>query len=131
MQCSRCCCVFPHNCGYFNRKKYQYVTVNLWSEKKANANTILTNKHSAWYLYSKSWTQRVSIGCEPILHRNFQNKSSKCHCCEFIVLAILGFSSVAKGGRGGHSPPIGMPTKMQNKKNTTFLALLRLSFALD
>ena len=41
-------------------------------------------------------------------------------------------SSVARGGgRGGYSPPIGLPTKMQNKKNTTFLALLRLSFALD
>ena len=42
-------------------------------------------------------------------------------------------SSVARGGggRGGYSPPIGLPTKMQNKENTTFLALLRLSFALD
>ena len=33
-------------------------------------------------------------------------------------------------GRGGYSPPIGLSTKMQNKKNTTFLALLRLFFAL-
>ena len=42
-------------------------------------------------------------------------------------------SSVAGGGGGGDysPPPIGLPTKMQNKKNTTFLALLRLSFALD
>ena len=40
-------------------------------------------------------------------------------------------SSVARGGRGGYSPPIGLPMKMQNKENTTFLALLRLSFALD
>ena len=41
-------------------------------------------------------------------------------------------SSVARGGGGaGCSPPIGLPTKMQNKENTTFLALLRLSFALD
>ena len=32
-------------------------------------------------------------------------------------------SSVARGG--GYSPPIGMSTKMQNRKNT-FLALLRL-----
>ena len=37
-------------------------------------------------------------------------------------------SSVARGGGGGggYSPPIGLPTKMQNKENTTFLALLRL-----
>ena len=40
-------------------------------------------------------------------------------------------SSVARGGGGGYSPPIGLPTKMHNKENTTFLALLRLSFALD
>ena len=45
-----------------------------------------------------------------------------------------GISSVARGegGRGGAiAPPIGLPTKMQNKENTTFLAHLRLSFALD
>ena len=41
-------------------------------------------------------------------------------------------SSVARGGAGGAiAPPIGLPTKMQNKENTTFLALLRLSFAPD
>ena len=38
-------------------------------------------------------------------------------------------SSVA--GEGATALPIGLPTKMQNKKSTTFLALLRLSFALD
>ena len=38
-------------------------------------------------------------------------------------------SSVAGGGGGGgYIPHIGLSTKMQNKKNTTFLALLRLSF---
>ena len=38
-------------------------------------------------------------------------------------------SSVARGwGRGGYSPPIGLSTKMQNKKNNMFLALLRLLF---
>ena len=42
-------------------------------------------------------------------------------------------SSVARGGgRGGYSPPpIGMSTKMQNEQNTTFLALLRLFYALE
>ena len=39
-------------------------------------------------------------------------------------------SSVAKGG-GGVVPPIGQLTKMQIKENTTFVALLRLSFALE
>ena len=39
-------------------------------------------------------------------------------------------SSVAGGG-GGYIPPIGLSTKMQNKKNTTFLALQKLSFALE
>ena len=42
-------------------------------------------------------------------------------------------SSVVKGVGGGrdYSPPIGMSTKMQNEKNTTFLALLRLLNALE
>ena len=40
--------------------------------------------------------------------------------------------SVARGWEGGgYSPPIGMSTKMQNGKNTTFLALLRLFYALE
>ena len=39
-------------------------------------------------------------------------------------------SSVAGGG-GGYIFPIGLLTKKQNKKNTTFLAFLRLSFALE
>ena len=44
------------------------------------------------------------------------------------------FSSAARGGGGGEGyspPPISLPTKMQNKENTTFLALLRLFYALD
>ena len=42
------------------------------------------------------------------------------------------YSSIARGrgARGGYSSPIGMSTKMQNEKNTTFLALLRLFYAL-
>ena len=35
------------------------------------------------------------------------------------------------GWRGAIVPPIGMSTKMQNEKNTTFLALLRLLNALE
>ena len=42
-------------------------------------------------------------------------------------------SSVARGGAGGGGAiaPIGMSTKMQNEKNTTFLALLRLFYVLE
>ena len=40
-------------------------------------------------------------------------------------------SSSATRGGGGYSPPIGLSTKLQNKKNTTFLALLILFFALE
>ena len=40
-------------------------------------------------------------------------------------------SSVARGGKGGYSPLIDMSTKMQNGKNTTFLALWRLFYALE
>ena len=39
-------------------------------------------------------------------------------------------SSVARERGGGAVAPIGMSTKMQKKKNTTFLALLRLFYAL-
>ena len=38
-------------------------------------------------------------------------------------------SSVATGG--GYTTPIGMSTEMQNGKNTMFLALLRLFYALE
>ena len=41
------------------------------------------------------------------------------------------YSSVARGEGGAIAPPIALLTKMQNKENTTFLAFLRLSFALD
>ena len=47
-----------------------------------------------------------------------------------VVLRVrVTFSSV--GGRWGYSFLIGLSTKMQNKKNTTFLTLLRLVFALE
>ena len=42
------------------------------------------------------------------------------------------FSSVGGGGGGGViAPPIGLTTKMLNKEDTMFLALLRLVFALE
>ena len=46
-----------------------------------------------------------------------------------VVLRIRVTSSSIGGG--GYRPPIGLSTKMQNKENTTFLALLRLVFALE
>ena len=52
-----------------------------------------------------------------------------------VVLRVrVTFRSVGGGGGGEFiAPPypIGLSTKMQNKKNTTFLALLRLVFALE
>ena len=46
-----------------------------------------------------------------------------------VVLRVrVTFSRV---GGGGYSPSIGLLTKMQNKENTSFLALLRLVFALE
>ena len=41
------------------------------------------------------------------------------------------YTSIARGGSGDYSPPIGLPTKNQSNKSTMFLALLRLSFALE
>ena len=38
------------------------------------------------------------------------------------------FSSVGGGGGGGYRSRIDLSTKMQNKENNTFLALLRLVF---
>ena len=47
-----------------------------------------------------------------------------------VVLRVrVTFSSV--GGGGGVLTPIGLSTTMKNKKNNTFLALLRLVFALE
>ena len=48
-----------------------------------------------------------------------------------VVLRVrVTLSSVGAGG-GGYRSPIGLSTKMQNKKNTTFFALLRLFFAME
>ena len=44
---------------------------------------------------------------------------------------LLLISNVATGVGGKLKPsPIGLPTKMQNNENITFLALLRLCFVL-
>ena len=49
-----------------------------------------------------------------------------------VVLRVrVSLSSVGGGGGGGCRSPIGLSTKMQNKKNTTFFALLRLFFAME
>ena len=55
------------------------------------------------------------------------SKNNDCHF-EVQRVSSIAASSVA---RGGYSPPIGVSTKMQNKKNITFLALLRLFYALE
>ena len=46
-----------------------------------------------------------------------------------VVLRVRVTSSSIDGGV--IDPPIGLSTKMQNKENITFLALLRLVFALE
>ena len=48
----------------------------------------------------------------------------------FFWMGQIKNSSVARKVQGASPPPIDLPTKMQNNKNTTFLALLRLYFAL-
>ena len=48
----------------------------------------------------------------------------------YIIIILVQSSNVARGA--GYSPPlIGMLTKMQNGKNTMFLALLRQFYALE
>ena len=56
-------------------------------------------------------------------------KSPKCQGPSAMDIRIG--NNMASSVAGGGFPPIGLSTKMQNKKNTTFLALLRLSFALE
>ena len=47
-----------------------------------------------------------------------------------VVLQVrVTFSSV--GGEGSYRPPIGLSTILRNQQNSTFLALLRLVFALE
>ena len=63
----------------------------------------------------------------------YTEKSSSNQTKFFFILAALHFGEIqreqlrSQGGRGGggrlYPPPIGMSTKMQNEKNTMFLAL--------
>ena len=69
----------------------------------------LTYARSLIYISFYSLTSRTCIDTvEMIIKKKF--------------IAMVSFcSSIARGG--GYSPPIGMSNKMQNGKNTTFLAL--------
>ena len=81
------------------------------------------SKNSINWLWFVEWIIRLIEGRQKV---GSTNPSSVCNCRACI--------SVARGrGRAGrgYSPPIGLSTKMQNKKNTTFLALLRLFIALE
>ena len=68
----------------------------------------------------------------PIIWLYSPNNLSMVYICipptNLTLVCIWAHSSVAKGG---YTPPLGLSTKLQNKKNTTFLALLRLFFALE
>ena len=89
--------------------------------------------------YSTSGYNLIQIGVNTVFSGSAKQPTFFGFKFEFAALvqsmALLFFyrelSSVAMGDGGVTPPPIGLPTKMQNKKNTTFLALLRLSFALD
>ena len=45
-------------------------------------------------------------------------------------VSFVNHSSIARGGAIA-PPPMDMSTKLQNEKNTTFLALLRLFYVLE
>ena len=64
----RRCYVSPLNCGYFNRKRCRWATRNL---------------------YTRCWTQRVSIGCDPTLLALLQ------HRLTFFVLPRSSFEFAA------------------------------------
>ena len=49
-----------------------------------------------------------------------------------MIRVVVAYQTLAYPDGGEHSSPLtGLTTKMQNKKNSTFLALLRMSFAVE
>ena len=83
-------------------------------ERQCSQNVLLSTNFSLFQykLYYRFWT----------LHIIPRENSLICHL----------FSSVARGGRQSSPPnPVDLLAKTQNKINTTLLALLRLSFALE
>ena len=71
----------------------------------------------------------------PELNSNRQTSVSCARCHNYLKRSRVGsihnieqYRSRRGGDGGCFSPPIGLSTKTQNKKNTTFLALLRLFF---
>ena len=77
------------------------------------------NKDISWKTKTKIFPKTQTIK----IRTNLKNKD--------VMAAMPIASSVARGGYSPPPPPIGMSTKMQNEKNTTFLALLRLFYALE
>ena len=69
----------------------------------------------------------VSVAC------NFLKTITTDKLYQRIDLYVNLHTSTVARGEGSYSPPhlVVMSTKMQNEKNTTFLALLRLFYALE
>ena len=66
-----------------------------------------------------------------VLQDQFYDHQNHSSARDLFQKMALSQSVAEPGGRRGYSPPpIGMSTKMQNKTNTTLLALLRLFYAL-
>ena len=85
--------------------------------------------------YSTSGSNLIQIGVNTVFSGSAKQPTFFGFKFEFAALvqsmALLFFyrelSSVARGA-GELSPPIGLPTKMQNKKNTTFFSTSKTLF---
>ena len=68
-----------------------------------------------------------------VLQDQFYDHQNHSSARDVFQKMALSQSVAEPGGRRGYSPPspIGMSTKLQNKTNTTLLALLRVFYALE
>ena len=68
-----------------------------------------------------------------VLQDQFYDHQNHSSARDVFQKMALSQSEAEPGGQRGYSPPspTGMSTKLQNKTNTTLLALLRLFYALE
>ena len=93
------------------------------------ASFMSTNKRSMiWRSFFSKYSNKFAKNCFCCMRIKITNGTCPAVVTRKIFLFLKGtaHSSVARGG-GGYS----LSTKLQSKKNTTFLALLRLFFALE